>query len=266
MVQIRRFHAAGMSDKDAARAGLEEVGLACFLTAITTSIGFWSLSLAQHEIVREFGWSCVLGVVLTVLAILTVLHEQPRHPYDVAATLKVRKKHESIKLNYGSLYDVVDALERDGFIEVVETVRDGRRPERTIYGITEAGLREMTDWLAELVATPQQEFTQFEAALSLLPALPPDDAADLLEQRMLALEVELARSRSERRVFQEELGLPRLFGLESEYGAAVLQAELAFVRDLLAELRKGTLDGIELWESWYAPGATYGELPAPDDA
>ncbi len=73
MVQIRRFHAAGMSDKDAARAGLEEVGLACFLTAITTSIGFWSLSLAQHEIVREFGWSCVLGVVLTVLAILTVI-------------------------------------------------------------------------------------------------------------------------------------------------------------------------------------------------
>lgn len=73
MVQIRRFYAAGMSEKDAARAGLEEVGLACFLTAITTSIGFWSLSLAQHEIVREFGWSCVLGVGLTVLAILTVI-------------------------------------------------------------------------------------------------------------------------------------------------------------------------------------------------
>lgn len=73
MVQIRRFYAAGMSEKDAARDGLEEVGLACFLTAITTSIGFWSLSLAQHEIVREFGWSCVLGVGLTVLAILTVI-------------------------------------------------------------------------------------------------------------------------------------------------------------------------------------------------
>ncbi len=73
MVQIRRFHASGMSERDAARAGLEEVGLACFLTAITTGIGFWSLSLAQHEIVREFGWSCVLGVSLTVMAILTVI-------------------------------------------------------------------------------------------------------------------------------------------------------------------------------------------------
>lgn len=73
MVQIRRFRAAGMSERDAAAAGLEEVGLACFLTAITTSIGFWSLTLAQHEIVNEFGWSCVLGVLLTVVSILTVI-------------------------------------------------------------------------------------------------------------------------------------------------------------------------------------------------
>ena len=73
MVQIRRFHASGMTEKDAARAGLQEVGLACFLTSITTSIGFWSLSLAQHEIVREFGWSCVLGVLLTVIAILITI-------------------------------------------------------------------------------------------------------------------------------------------------------------------------------------------------
>ena len=73
MVQIRRFHASGMTEKEAARSGLEEVGLACFLTAITTAIGFGSLSLAQHEIVREFGWSCVLGVLLTVVAILLVI-------------------------------------------------------------------------------------------------------------------------------------------------------------------------------------------------
>ena len=157
---------------------------------------------------------------------------------------------------------MVDALERDGFIEVVETVREGRRPERTIYGITETGLREMTDWLADLVATPEQEYTQFEAALSLLPALPPDEAADLLDTRAEHIEVELARHRAEQRVFQGELGLPRLFALESEYGDALLRAELAYVADLAAEIRKGTLDGIDLWNAWYAPGATFGELPA----
>ncbi len=73
MVQIRRFRADGRTERDAAQAGLQEVGLACFLTAITTSIGFWSLTLAQHEVVREFGWSCVLGAMLMVVSILTVI-------------------------------------------------------------------------------------------------------------------------------------------------------------------------------------------------
>src|SRR3954453_17888109 len=115
------------------------------------------------------------------LAILSALYEEPRHPYDIASVLKTRKKHESIRLNYGSLYNVVDQLVADGFIEVRETVREGRRPERTIYAITEAGVLELTDWLSELMASPQKEYLQFEAALSLMPSLPPEDAAELLE-------------------------------------------------------------------------------------
>ncbi len=186
------------------------------------------------------------------LAILCVLQEQPRHPYDVASTLKLRKKHESIKLNYGSLYNVVEQLERDGFVEVVDVVRQGRRPERTVYGITEAGLREMTDWLAELVATPQQEWPQFEAALSLLPALPPEDVVELLDHRLGELDLALARHRSEQRLLHEEIGLPRLFALEGEYAAAVLAAERAFVSRLRAEIATGTLDGLAHWRAWHA--------------
>ncbi len=186
------------------------------------------------------------------LAILCVLQEGPRHPYDVAATLKQRKKHESIKLNYGSLYNVVEQLERDGFVEVVEVVRHGRRPERTVYGITEAGLREMTDWLAELVSSPQDEWPQFEAALSLLPALPPDDVVELLDHRLVELDLAVARHRSEQRLLHDELGLPRLFALEGEYAAAVLAAERAFVAALRADIAGGTLDGIDHWRAWHA--------------
>ncbi len=38
------------------------------------------------------------------------------HPYEVAQTLRSRAKHESIRLNYGSLYGVVELLERRGFV------------------------------------------------------------------------------------------------------------------------------------------------------
>src|SRR5262245_45142043 len=116
------------------------------------------------------------------LAVLTSLYERPMHPYEIAQTLRSRAKHESIRLNYGSLYSVVAALEKRGLITARETVREGRRPERTIYEITDAGKRELTDWLSELVSTPEKEYLQFEAALSLIAALPVDDALALLKQ------------------------------------------------------------------------------------
>ena len=73
MVQIRRNSAAGFHPREAARAALRKVGMACALTSLTTAIGFGSLSLAHHEIVQEFGWSCVIGVLLTFLAVITVI-------------------------------------------------------------------------------------------------------------------------------------------------------------------------------------------------
>ena len=65
MVHIRKLRAAGLTMHDAAQQGVHEVGLACALTSLTTAIGFGSLALASHEIVREFGWCCVIGASRT---------------------------------------------------------------------------------------------------------------------------------------------------------------------------------------------------------
>ena len=62
------------------------------------------------------------------LAILGLLQERSMHPYEMAATLRERHKDSSFKINSGSLYDTVEALVRHGWIEPVETGRDGRRP------------------------------------------------------------------------------------------------------------------------------------------
>ena len=44
------------------------------------------------------------------LAVLACLTERPMHPYEISTTLRTRGKEQSIKLNYGSLYAVVEAL------------------------------------------------------------------------------------------------------------------------------------------------------------
>jgi DNA-binding PadR family transcriptional regulator len=184
------------------------------------------------------------------LAVLACLYERPMHPYEVAQTLRSRAKHESIRLNYGSLYGIVELLERRGFITARETVREGRRPERTIYEITETGARELNDWLTDLVATPEKEYLQFEAALSLLPVLPPDVAVEVLKERMTKLEIRLAQMQGAQKAARDA-GLPRLFEIETEYVETLARAELEFVSRLVKDIESGELEGLAMWHGFF---------------
>ena len=150
------------------------------------------------------------------LAVLVCLYERPMHPYEVAQTLRQRAKQESVRLNYGSLYAVVDVLEKKGFIKATGTVREGKRPERTVYEITDDGAREMDDWLTELIGVPAKEYPAFMAGLSFIPALDPDDALAALRSRRETLTVKLAGLRGAMEA-AHDAGLPRLFELETEY-------------------------------------------------
>jgi DNA-binding PadR family transcriptional regulator len=188
------------------------------------------------------------------LAVLTLLFEQPMHPYEMAATLRERQKDVSIKLNYGSLYTVVDQLQRAGFIVPQQTIRDGRRPERTVYAITDAGQTYMRTWMHDLVRKPTKEYPQFEAAISLIGVLHPDDAAALLAERTTRLESAVARLR---RILDETAaqGLPRLFLIEGEYELAMTEAELAWVRAFHDEIATGSLPDLHLWRAFHDKGA-----------
>jgi DNA-binding PadR family transcriptional regulator len=182
------------------------------------------------------------------LAVLISLYERPMHPYEVAATLRQRHKQQSVKLNYGSLYAVVASLERRGLISPLQTQREGRLPERTVYDLTEAGRIEMHDWLTDLLSTPVNDYPAFEAALSFLPALPPEDVVALLEERSRYLQIQLAQGQATRELMEKE-HLPRLFWVEDEYRTVLREAELAFIRRLVGEILAGTLSGVDWWRA-----------------
>jgi DNA-binding PadR family transcriptional regulator len=184
------------------------------------------------------------------LAVLVLLFEKAMHPYEMARTLKQRRKEQSIKLRYGSLYTVIGQLEREGFIEAAGTERDGGRPARTTYRITDAGETEMSSWLRALLAEPVKEYPRFEAALSLLPALPPKDVQMLLAER-------LGRLEEQERQMQADLeeaavtNMPGLFLVESEYAIALVRAERTYVKGLVRGIQTGELSGVEQWQQWH---------------
>jgi DNA-binding PadR family transcriptional regulator len=183
------------------------------------------------------------------LQILATLYERPMHPYEIAAEMRGRGKEQDLKIQWGSLYTVVQNLEKHGFIEAAETTREGRRPERTVYQITDAGREETVDWLRGLVAVPEREFPRLRAALSVLGILPPDEAVYLLQKRVDILEYELVGQRAGMAALSGSV--PRLFTVEAEYGMALRQAEADWLRGLLAEIRDGTLSGMDLWREYH---------------
>ncbi|WP_405063317.1 PadR family transcriptional regulator [Kribbella sp. NBC_01505] len=194
-------------------------------------------------------------------AVLGTLTERPMHPYEISNLLRTRGKDQSIKLNYGSLYSVVGALEKHGFIEAQETIREGNRPERTIYRITEAGQLEFADWLTELLGSTAREFHPLEAGLTYLPGLPPDRVVELLEQRLTAVDAEIEQITTAHE-YMASMDFPRLFAVESEFRLALLEAESAYVRRLADEIRTDELGGSAFWRQAWKNSVELGITPA----
>jgi DNA-binding PadR family transcriptional regulator len=197
---------------------------------------------------------------LLALSLLTLLTERPMYPYEMAATLRHRGKDQSMKINWGSLYTVVQNLEKHGFIETVEVGREGRQPERTTYQITDAGRAELQDWLRELIAEPEREYTRFEAALADCAVLSPRELTGLLRQRLDALEAANAEHQTGLETWGA--GLPRLFLIESEYQLALRRAETEWVREVLKEFTDGTFPGLEDWQRFHDTGEVPEDIQA----
>jgi len=174
------------------------------------------------------------------LAVMNLLMERPMHPYEMKLTMKERGHDQVIRLKGGSIYDTVERLEAGGFIKSQETSREGRRPERTVYAITEAGRDEITGWLAELLAQPVNEYPQFGGALAFVAALDKDEVTRLLKMRIALLDAQIAGAEKQLKNFLG-MGLPRLFLVEGEYAVAMQRAELEWVRSIVDDIQSGKL-------------------------
>lgn len=179
------------------------------------------------------------------LVLLSLLAEQPMHPYRMHEMIKERGKDRIANVaQRNSVYQTIDRLLRVELIAVRETARDERRPERTVYEITPAGWDALHTWTGEMLSSPAPEFPEFPAALATLMILSPEDVTARLEQRAATLAATIEADRAAMTAVPD---LPRLFLLDDEYALAVREAELKWVTGVLAALRSGELTWSEEW-------------------
>jgi DNA-binding PadR family transcriptional regulator len=195
---------------------------------------------------------------LLALAVLATVVQRPMHRYEMASVMRASGKDRDMDIKWGSLYTVVQNLEKNGFVEPIEVTRQGARPERTVYQITDAGRRELVEWTSELIAEPETENTRFVAGLSVMVVLAPQDAIALLRRRLARLseQIEAQRAASVTAVAE----VPRLFLIEDEYRIATTVAEADWTRSLVDELSSGAFPMLDVWRQWHENGSIPAEL------
>jgi DNA-binding PadR family transcriptional regulator len=172
------------------------------------------------------------------LAVLSLLHAAPLHPYGMQRLLKLWGKDSVINVGQrANLYKTIKRLDQAGLIAVRQTERDQLYPERTVYELTDAGRQAAHDWLISMLATTRNEFPQFPAALSFLMMLSPTEARAVLEQRANALRAELASIEADLQNYSS--ALPRVVLMDDEYRRAVTAAEVAWLEGVINDLGDG---------------------------
>ncbi|MEY9852110.1 DNA-binding PadR family transcriptional regulator [Leifsonia sp. EB41] len=179
---------------------------------------------------------------LTPLAVaaLALLAEGPTHPYEMYQTLVLRSEDRLVKVRPGSLYHTVDRLARQGLVRATGTEREGNRPERTTYEITEEGTQALGERVADIIATPVNEFPEFPLGLGEAHNLPLETVIDLLRNRVGLMRADIAllddgihRVRAK--------GLPEKYWLDVRYLRTTAEAEAAALEALIDDLASGVI-------------------------
>ncbi len=175
-----------------------------------------------------------------VIALLGILVEGPMHSYHLHLELKRRRLVSESELSRGTLYNVVAAMQKQGWIKPGSAEREGNRPERQPYSITEAGLDRLRSELDERIRNPLWRPDELFYAVSHIGVLGPAGAVDALRERCACLKEQIRR---DVKAHKDALaaGTPRLFVIEAEYALHSTRAELRWLERTAQEIETGNL-------------------------
>lgn len=125
-------------------------------------------------------------------------------------------------------------------MRVKGTDREGNRPERTTYDVTGAGRSALRSRIAEILETPVREYPTFPIGLAEAHNLEPDEVVHLLENRIRLLDEDIAELEA-MADFAGKLEVPRVFWVSIGYLRTVENAEVEWLRNLVAEIGSGKL-------------------------
>jgi DNA-binding PadR family transcriptional regulator len=168
--------------------------------------------------------------------VLALLGEGDMHPYEMIRLMRFRRDDRLVTITNGTVYHTVARLERADLIAEVGVDRDGNRPERTTYTLTDAGARAVREWVWRELSHIERP-AEFRIALAEAHNLERPDVVALLKERREALAASLAEHADGRHGALAK-GVPSQYLLELERQETILAADLDWLDALILRLER----------------------------
>jgi len=168
--------------------------------------------------------------------VLALLGEGDMHPYEMIRLMRFRRDDRLVTITNGTMYHTVARLERAGLLAEVGVDRDGNRPERTTYTVTDAGSAAVTEWVRRELPRVDRP-AEFRIALAEAHNLGRDEVLALLLARRAARATDLDEIAGGLRGAVAK-GVPAQYLLELEREESLLAADLAWLDRLIRRLEE----------------------------
>jgi len=117
------------------------------------------------------------------LVLLGVLCTKPMHGYEIKHIIEDHMG-DWTDIKFGSIYFALSKLAEEQSVEIAEEGREGNRPSRTVYRITDKGRQEYLRLLRELWISDDRTLYAFDVGLFFIKSLPKEEVARYLEERI----------------------------------------------------------------------------------
>lgn len=148
--------------------------------------------------------------------LLGLLEAGPRHGYDLKRTFDEHFGRDR-PLHYGQVYSTMSRLLKHGLVEV-DGIEPGGGPERKRYAITEAGVTDIEQWLAQPEKPePYLQSTLYtKTVLALMSGRDAGAVLDVQRAEHLRMMRDLTRRKSEGDLVDQLICDHALFHLEAD--------------------------------------------------
>jgi DNA-binding PadR family transcriptional regulator len=132
------------------------------------------------------------------------------------------------EIKKSTLYYTLQKLEKDGYVQQ-ETEREGKRPERRVYQITEKGKSYFYDLLREHLRNYERTYYADDVGIAFMNQLPTAEVRLLLVEKHEKIKALLSQ-------FKEHQGHGEQWRYVISHNIAHLEADLAWINGILKEI------------------------------